>query len=243
MSIHRITRDDGPNAVFHLTARVNWRRWHIDDDATKAILAELLREAAESFGVEILAWVFMSNHLHLVVQSPRPGLYAQLTSRVTASRHVRPWNNGHLRCSVLAQFMRRLRHRMSIHRQRELGVTGHFWESTYDARRIQNGLSLALRIAYDHCNPVKAGIAARPEDYRWSSARQWATGEEGPVRVSFGNPVPFDLDPESLRRDVLQLQRRTDADPHIAAIAALCRSKSADACADIRRYFEEKGLR
>jgi len=212
------------------------------DDGSKLLLAELLRESAESFGVRILAWVFMSNHLHLVVQSPPPGLYAQLTSRTTDCRHTRPWKNGHLKCSVMAQFMRRLRHRMSILRQRELGLTGRFWGSSYDSRLIQDGTSLVVRIAYDHRNPVQQGMALRPEDYVWSSARQWVAGRTGPVSVSITEPLPFGFSAGELREDVLKYQHRADLDVHATKLASLLESESCSVGAELRALLAKLEL-
>jgi hypothetical protein len=55
---------------------------------------------------------------------------------------------------------------------------------------IRHRLHRALREAtfveklrYIHRNPVKRGLAARPEDYRWSSFRHYADGEVGVVEI------------------------------------------------------------
>jgi hypothetical protein len=41
------------------------------------------------------------------------------------------------------------------------------------------------KVNYIHLNPVKAGLVARPEDYRWSTARQWwgQVVEDEPLRM------------------------------------------------------------
>jgi putative transposase len=36
---------------------------------------------------------------------------------------------------------------------------------------------------YMHRNPVEPGLVTHPEDWRWSSARHYATGEEGAVEM------------------------------------------------------------
>jgi hypothetical protein len=41
-------------------------------------------------------------------------------------------------------------------------------------------------VALMHRNPVKRGLAAAPEDWRWSSYRFYFFGEAGPVRVNEG---------------------------------------------------------
>ena len=76
-------RNDGPGQIFHVSARVNWRTWHLSDDDTKLSLCELLGQSAEAFGVQIYGGVLMDNHLHAVLQSPPDELYRQLTGRRT----------------------------------------------------------------------------------------------------------------------------------------------------------------
>ena len=39
------------------------------------------------------------------------------------------------------------------------------------------------KLRYIHCNPVKRGLVARPEDWPWSSFVHYATGVEGVVEI------------------------------------------------------------
>ena len=40
------------------------------------------------------------------------------------------------------------------------------------------------KLRYMHRNPVSRGLVAEPEQWRWSSYRQYACGEQGPVRIN-----------------------------------------------------------
>ena len=55
---------------------------------------------------------------------------------------------------------------------RILGLTGQpFWQDeTYD-RLVRNQIEFERIAHYIEMNPVKAGLAARPEEFAWSSAR------------------------------------------------------------------------
>ena len=241
MSVNRNRRDDGPGHIFHATSRVNWQEWHFDEDAPKALLAELIREAAERFGVTVLAGVLMSNHIHLVVQSPPPALFRQLTGRVTSCRHFREWPDGHANASVLSQFMRRIRHRMSILRQSELGLTGHFWDSPFHAAPVIDTLSLVVRIAYDHRNPVKANMVQEPEDYAWSSAAEWATGTKGRMPISLDSTLPFGLSKAELRERVFRFQQPA-LDLLGDELAEVFQMPPEESAAALRTLLEDRGL-
>ncbi|HEV2324643.1 MAG TPA: hypothetical protein VGS10_11895 [Terracidiphilus sp.] len=39
------------------------------------------------------------------------------------------------------------------------------------------------KLRYIHRNPVRRGLADKPEDWPWSSFRHYATGERGPVEI------------------------------------------------------------
>jgi REP element-mobilizing transposase RayT len=198
-------REDAPDRLSHITARVNWRAWHLNDDVARRELAGLIAAAAEEFCVSILAYALMANHLHAVVKSPPPIVYRKLTGRRTPCRHWSPWPTGHQSSTVIAQFMRKIRRAMSGIRQSQLGLSGRFWEGAYDSRRISDPWGLVVRMAYDHRNPVRARIVARPEDYPWSSARFWAYGAPSPIPIDL-HCCPLEMGAEELREKVLRYQ-------------------------------------
>jgi len=236
----RLPRHDGLGRVFHVTSRVNWRAWHLGDDAAKKSLADLLASAANEFGVALLAYVLMSNHFHVVVQSPPAVLYGRLTGRRTGCRHFRAWPRQHPNSSVIGQFMRIVRRTMSVRRQNELCLSGRFWEAAYDARLVRGPLSLVARIAYDHRNPVKQGMVSVPEAYRWSSAQEWTTGGIGDIALTLPDTLPFGLAFDELRRDVLRYQSAQQFDDIGKELGSLFAADAADEA--LRRLFVECGI-
>jgi putative transposase len=235
-------RSDGPDRIFHISARVNWRVWYLEDEESKEKLSAFISEAACAFGVRVLAGVIMSNHVHLVLQSPPPPLYRTLTGRRLPCRHFRPWPAGHPNSSVIAQFMRHVRRKMTNHWKRKLDLTGRFWESAYDARAIGGPCSLATRVAYDHHNPVRERMCRRAEDYAWSSARQWLTGEAGRFPIQPGPEEFFGMNREEFRTEVLEIQRRAVSKDFGEAAAQLMWRNEVDNEDDWENLLAEHGL-
>ncbi len=242
MSSKRNRRGDRPSQIFHVTARVNWRRWHLHDEVAKEALAALLRESAERFDVTVFAAVLMSNHLHAVVQSPPEDQYRQLTGRRTPCRHFQPYPQGHQKCSVLSQFMRRVRHCMSIRRQSQLGLSGRFWEGDFDSRVVVDDLSLVVRVAYDHRNPVKAHMVEEPEEHLWSTAREWATGMVGPIPKRLPYELPFGLTESDLRARILSYQGSAVFDQLADQMAEIFEYEPEKSAAILRALLEEHHL-
>jgi putative transposase len=58
------------------------------------------------------------------------------------------------------------------------------WQSRYDRQVICTTKVLIKKIEYIHFNPVKAGLVARPQDWKWSSAGDYIEGRDGPLKVT-----------------------------------------------------------
>src|ERR1039457_4732731 len=92
---------------------------------------------------DLLAWVVMPNHVHVVVKSIRS----------------------------LPEIMRWLKAATANRANSLLGRTGEaFWQREYFDRWIRTEKQLGSVIAYVEDNPVRSGLAACPEEWRWSSA-------------------------------------------------------------------------
>lgn len=92
----------------------------------------------------ILAYCLMPNHLHLVVD-------AEVDELSIAMQRV----NG-----LYAQRF-----------NREHGFTGHLFQGRFGSKPIADEAHLPGSIRYVVMNPVRAGLCARPEQWRWSSYR------------------------------------------------------------------------
>ena len=58
-----------------------------------------------------------------------------------------------------------------------------FWQRRYYDFNVHSEQKRVEKLRYIHRNPVVRGLAARPEDWKWSSFRHYATGLEGTVEI------------------------------------------------------------
>lgn len=198
--------------MWHITSRVNWRAWHLEPEEATNTLLRCLGSAAERFGVDLKADVVMSNHYHLVAQSPDEDLFRRLTCRRTCNRHFRPWPADHPKSTVIGQFIREVKLAVANRIQRKIGLQGHFWEGRHHRRRLSDEWAMVIAIAYDHRNPVKQGMAARPEDYKRSSARWWTYGTPSAVPLCQRSDFPFGASLEVFRSHLIRLQQEKALD-------------------------------
>lgn len=153
MAMARPLRLEYENAVWHLTARGNEQRDIFRDDVDRECFIRILGQTAIRFGWRVLAWVLMSNHYHLVVQTPQPNI----------SRGMH-WLNGRY-----AQWFNR-RH----------GRSGHLFQGRFHGALVEREAYLLAVARYVVLNPVRAKLVKNASDWRWSSYRQTA-GLEKPA--------------------------------------------------------------
>ena len=78
----------------------------------------------------------------------------------------------------LSQFMKTIAERVAQRYNDEFGHRGCLWQGRFYSGVVENASSvLAIVAAYIDYNPVKAGIAASPDSWRWSSFGVACSGE------------------------------------------------------------------
>jgi REP element-mobilizing transposase RayT len=70
----RPLRIEFPGAVYHVTSRSNERRPVFFSDDDRIAFLDFLGEATKRFGWSVTVWVLMTNHFHLVIQTPEANL-------------------------------------------------------------------------------------------------------------------------------------------------------------------------
>ena len=66
-----------------------------------------------------------------------------------------------------------------------------FWQARFYDSNVWTERKRVEKLRYMHRNPVKRGLVAEREDWRWSSYRFYALGESGPVVVNEWPKIAF----------------------------------------------------
>jgi len=107
---------------------------------------------------------------------------------------------------VISQFVKELKRRTSAAMHEHLGIGGHFWENPHDRVLVETPDQLLFAVAYDHRNPVRVGLTARPQKYERSSARWWADGTASDVPLCVRPDLPFGISKEAFRTQLVTFQ-------------------------------------
>jgi putative transposase len=127
----------------HVILRGNNRQDIFRTPADFQRMLDLLFEHARVQGVEVHAYVLMTNHLHLLLTPQKDQALPKMMQAVGRT-YVQVFNKVH-------------------------GRTGTLWEGRYRSTLIQTDRYLLACMAYIDLNPVRAHMVAQPEEHLWSS--------------------------------------------------------------------------
>ncbi len=145
-----------PGAVYHVTFRGNSRAPIFGDDADHIRLTERVAESAEDFGVRVFMYCWMSNHGHLLVETPLGNLSAFMGSVLTG---------------------------YTVYYHLRHGSCGHLMQGRFKSVVVEGDRYLLRLGRYIHLNPVHIrAVEKRPDaekiaclrGYPWSSYREYA---------------------------------------------------------------------
>ena len=133
----------------------------------------ILEQVRQRYRFVVVGYVVMPEHVHLLVTEPEVG-NPSTVMQVLKQRTAR---------ALLSRRKRR------DARQRELfpeEPRRAFWQARFYDFNVWTTKKRIEKLRYMHRNPVKRGLVASPEQWRWSSYRFYLLGERGPVRVNEG---------------------------------------------------------
>jgi putative transposase len=153
MPINRISQSLKQNFYFITPTIKNW--YYIFDRHNRwQIIADSIKFCQENKGLEIYAYVFMLNHLHLVAKSPDLTEFLRDFKKFTSKKLIE--NIHKSEPQVLELFKTKNGYQ--------------FWKEDNQPRIIENEKFALQKINYIHNNPVVKGYVDRPEYWKWSSA-------------------------------------------------------------------------
>lgn len=138
----RPLRIEYPCAFYHITSRGNERKDIFKNEQDFVKFLTYIESAVQRYKAAIHVYCLMSNHYHLLLETP---------------------------LSNLSQIMRHINGAYTTYFNRKRQRAGHLFQGRYKAILIDADEYAEELSRYIHLNPVRAGIAGRPEEYHWSS--------------------------------------------------------------------------
>ncbi len=137
------------------------------------LIIDSLKHCQKQKGLEIYAWVLMPSHFHMICRATKeefslPDImrdFKKFTSKAIIKlikeepESRREW--------LLDIFSKACEH---LKKEQDYKV----WQDGYHAKELFSNDFIYQKLNYIHQNPVEAGIVMKPEEYLYSSARNYA---------------------------------------------------------------------
>ena len=132
------------------------------DDNAKAILARFIDQTRQKYGLRLLGYVFMPEHVHLVIH-PVDGTPVGKVIREIKSLSAREW--------------------FRLNEPPAQDVTRVFWQKRCYDHNCRTAEVVREKIDYCHANPVRRGLVDEPAEWKWSSYNWYLGGRDVPLQI------------------------------------------------------------
>ncbi|MGA8618055.1 MAG: transposase [Candidatus Sulfotelmatobacter sp.] len=169
----RLRRYYGGGYLHFITTSCYQRRKLLDSGKNRDLFLQALERVRRNYHFVVVGYVVMPEHVHLLLGEPERG---------NPSVVMQALKEGFAR-----RLLRNLRSNANP-RQASLWSApleqGHIWQRRLYDFVVFSDKKRVEKLRYMHRNPVKRGLVLEPQQWTWSSFRNYAEGEQGPVLVN-----------------------------------------------------------
>ncbi len=186
----RTARQAPAGIIFHAINRGVGRRTIFHKDEDYAAFERVMAHALGAEPLQLLAYCLMPNHWHLLLCPQAPGQLGRFMQRLTMT-HTRRWQEHY----------------------QEVG-TGHLYQGRFKSFAVQEDEHFLAVARYIERNPLRANLAERAQDWRWSSL--WRRLGRGGDRSR--PPLPLAIWPVTQPQDWLAWINQPQTDAEVNAL-------------------------
>ena len=148
----------GGHDLHFITCSCYKRRPELGTGARRDLFLRVLERARQKYRFVVIGYVVMPEHFHLLITEPDVG-DPSVVMKVIKERFTKLLHHGGIR-------------------------TAPIWQKRFYDFNVCTSKKRIEKLRYMHRNPVKRGLAEKPEDWDWSSFRAYAFQQVAPVVVN-----------------------------------------------------------
>ena len=162
---------------FFLTTSFNRQRKLLVNYKYYQIITDSIKFLKRKYKFKLLAYVIMESHLHLILFIPK-GVNVS-----GVMRDFKKFTSFKIREQLEKDCLVNLLNASRVSKNKK-GQKFKIWQDRFDDLFLTQERTFWAKFNYIHSNPVKAGFVDKPEDYPYSSAKNYILGnEKGILRV------------------------------------------------------------
>ncbi|MFD1020261.1 transposase [Thalassobacillus hwangdonensis] len=158
-----------PGCTYHITARGNRKDTIFFDDKDYRQYLHLLAESKIYYPHQIHAYCLMRNHVHLLLETIEhpPG-----------------------------DIIKFVHFRYAIYFNKRYDFIGHLFQDRFHSQVIKSLKYMRDTSKYIHLNPVEAKLVKEPQDFKWSSYRDYLSDQDSSLVSKYRILEMFEYSPE-----------------------------------------------
>jgi putative transposase len=151
-------------AFYHVMSKGNGGQAIYRSNRDRQKFLEYIGLAHDKYGIVIHAYTLMTNHFHLVIETPEANLNKAMHFINTS---------------------------YTVYYNKKWKKSGHVFQGRYKAILIDKDEYIQQVSRYIHLNPIKAKLIEIPEDYEWSSCKYFVRQKEKPKYLNIKFTLSF----------------------------------------------------
>ena len=171
-----VVTDPGQKAAYHVISRTaldGLKKKKIEKDK----LVSIIQRLSTIYVVQVLGFVVMSNHFHLLVEVSPVSMVSddevrqrfRLLYGKDAEFPDELLEDYRERFCSLSAYVKDIKQSFSLFYNKRKNRKGTLWGERFKSVIVQKGSTLINCLAYIDLNPIRAAIVQNPEDYKWCS--------------------------------------------------------------------------
>lgn len=176
---------DNDKLYFVTFAIVYWIDLFIREEYKKIVL-DSWKYCIANKGMELYGWCIMTSHIHIII-----GSHADKLERIM--QNMKRHTSEQLRAAIKNNYSESRKEWMlwlmeRAGKKNSNNIDFQLWQQHNNPIELSNQKMAWQKLEYIHQNPVKAGFVEKPEDYLYSSARDYC-GMKGLIDILFLDPL------------------------------------------------------
>ena len=171
--------DNELTTIYFSTCTITEWLYVFTDEKYFQIIIDSLKYCMANKGLYLLGYIIMLNHIHLLTSN---------ADDTTLSNIMRDFK--HFTSSRIIELLEKENKRLYLYvfkkaaERRSKKQSYKVWQEEYHPIAITSEKWFRQKLEYMHYNPVRKGYVEKPEDWKYSSARNWLLDDDSVIMIN-----------------------------------------------------------
>ena len=163
---------------FVTTTVMNFEKIFSIDDSYFELLIDSLKFVLNKYNADLISYVLMPDHVHLIVHIDNVKNLSSLM------RDFKKYTSTRIRQKLEDDKIMDILERLKYYASGKKNQVFKLWMDRFDDVMIYTEKVLKIKMEYIHLNPVRRGLVVNPEDWKYSSSRNYILNDNSVIQIT-----------------------------------------------------------